>query len=68
MLAGLCEIGGGYLVWLAIKEGKSVWYAIVGSLILILYGFVATLQPREFREGLCHLWRILHCAFSALGI
>jgi small multidrug resistance family-3 protein len=23
VLAGLCEIGGGYLVWLALREGKS---------------------------------------------
>ena len=42
VLAGLCEIGGGYLVWLSVKQGKPLWYAIVGSLILILYGFVAT--------------------------
>lgn len=26
ILAGICEIGGGYLVWLSVKEGKSVWY------------------------------------------
>ena len=24
VLAGLCEIGGGYLVWLWLREGKSV--------------------------------------------
>lgn len=48
LLAGVCEIGGGYLIWLSIKEGKSVWYALVGSIILILYGFVATLQPTNF--------------------
>jgi small multidrug resistance family-3 protein len=23
-LAGLCEIGGGYLVWLWLREGKTV--------------------------------------------
>ncbi|MCC2236770.1 hypothetical protein J8K77_05820 [Bacteroides fragilis] len=28
MLAGICEIGGGYLVWLSVKEGKSVWRSI----------------------------------------
>ena len=28
ILAGICEIGGGYLVWLSVKEGKSVWKSI----------------------------------------
>jgi small multidrug resistance family-3 protein len=48
ILTGLCEIGGGYLVWLSVREGKSNWYAVAGSLILILYGFVATMQPQNF--------------------
>lgn len=48
IVAGICEIGGGYLIWLSIKEGKSFWFALAGSLILILYGFVATLQPSNF--------------------
>jgi len=28
--AGLCEIGGGYLVWLWLRENRSLWYAIAG--------------------------------------
>lgn len=47
-LAGLCEIGGGYLMWLWLKEGKPVWYGLLGGLILALYGFVATLQTANF--------------------
>ena len=23
LLAGLCEIGGGYLIWISVREGKS---------------------------------------------
>ncbi|WP_028545977.1 YnfA family protein [Paenibacillus taiwanensis] len=42
--AGLAEIGGGYLVWLWLREAKPFWYGIVGSLILIGYGIVPTLQ------------------------
>ncbi|MCG7409948.1 YnfA family protein [Paenibacillus sp. ACRRX] len=42
--AGLAEIGGGYLVWLWLREAKPLWYGIVGSLILIGYGIVPTLQ------------------------
>jgi small multidrug resistance family-3 protein len=48
LLAGLCEIGGGYLVWLWLKEGKPFWYGLAGGLILVLYGIVATLQPANF--------------------
>ncbi|HET6976065.1 MAG TPA: YnfA family protein [Pyrinomonadaceae bacterium] len=46
--AGLCEIGGGYLVWLWLRENKPIWFALVGGLILILYGIIPTLQPANF--------------------
>jgi len=48
LLAGLCEIGGGYLVWLWLKEGKPFWYGILGGAILVLYGIVATYQTASF--------------------
>ncbi len=48
VLAGLCEIGGGYLVWLWLREGRSVWVALIGVIILIGYGIVATFQPANF--------------------
>lgn len=47
-LSGLCEIGGGYLVWLWVREGKSIWLALGGAIFLTTYGFVATLQPATF--------------------
>lgn len=46
--AGLCEIGGGYLVWLWLRENKPFWFALVGAVILILYGVIPTLQPANF--------------------
>ncbi|MCL4424666.1 MAG: YnfA family protein [Firmicutes bacterium] len=48
LLAGLFEIGGGYLVWLWLREGKSLWLGVLGGLILILYGIVPTMQPANF--------------------
>jgi small multidrug resistance family-3 protein len=48
VLAGICEIGGGYLVWLWLREGKSFWFGIVGIAVLGLYGIVPTLQPVNF--------------------
>lgn len=48
VLAGLFEIGGGYLVWMWLREGKSVWHGILGGAILVLYGVIPTLQPATF--------------------
>lgn len=47
-LAGLCEIGGGYLIWLWLRQGRSAWLGLLGAMILSLYGVVATLQPASF--------------------
>jgi small multidrug resistance family-3 protein len=48
VLAGLCEIGGGYLVWLWLREGKPIGYAILGAVILIIYGIIPTFQLAHF--------------------
>ena len=48
LLAGVFEIGGGYLIWLWLKEGKGISYAILGALILVLYGVIPTFQPANF--------------------
>jgi small multidrug resistance family-3 protein len=48
LVAGLCEIGGGYLVWLWLRQGKSIWYALAGAGLLVLYGVIPTLQPAGF--------------------
>lgn len=48
VLAGLCEIGGGYLMWLTLREGRHWGYAAAGAAILILYGIIPTLQPAHF--------------------
>ena len=44
-LAGLGEIGGGWLVWQCVRERKSWWWAALGGIALVGYGFVLTLQP-----------------------
>lgn len=45
VLAGLAEIGGGYLVWLHLREGRPAWYGLLGTLALVLYGVIPTWQP-----------------------
>lgn len=48
VLAGLCEIGGGYLIWLWLREGKPIGFALTGAVVLVLYGVIPTLQPAHF--------------------
>ena len=48
VVAGLCEIGGGYLVWLWLRDGRGVVLGALGGLVLFLYGIVPTLQPAPF--------------------
>ena len=48
LLAGICEIGGGYLVWLWLRGGKPLWFAFIGALVLMLYAVIPTLQPANF--------------------
>ena len=45
LLTGLAEIGGGWMVWQAVRAGKPWWWALVGSAVLVVYGFLPTLQP-----------------------
>ncbi|MGV2802349.1 YnfA family protein [Clostridium perfringens] len=51
LLAGVFEIGGGYLIWLWLRQGKSSIYGIIGALVLILYGIIPTLQPENSNFG-----------------
>ena len=43
--AAIAEIGGAYLVWQSLREGKGWALAVVGGLALVAYGMIATLQP-----------------------
>jgi len=44
ILAGLAEIGGGYLIWQWLRENKPLWYGILGGIILVVYGVIPTFQ------------------------
>lgn len=48
IVAGLLEIGGGYLVWLWLRDGRGIVLGAIGGLILFLYGVIPTLQPSTF--------------------
>ncbi|MBD7937234.1 MULTISPECIES: YnfA family protein [Cytobacillus] len=44
LLAGIAEIGGGYFIWLWLREGKPFYWGIGGMVALALYGVIATFQ------------------------
>lgn len=48
VLAGLCEIGGGYLVWQWWRNGLPWFFGVGGAAALFLYGIVPTYQPTHF--------------------
>ncbi|WP_370572032.1 YnfA family protein [Methanomethylovorans sp.] len=50
ILAGIFEIGGGYLIWLWLRENKDFTFAIFGGIVLFLYGIVPTFQPSYFHR------------------
>lgn len=55
------QVGGGWLVWQTIRENKGWWMAVLGSLVLVGYGFIPTLQPtdsfgRIYGAYLCCCW------------
>ncbi len=50
-LAGLAEIGGGYLMWLWLREDRPLWVGLVGAAVVILYGIIPTFQPPTLDFG-----------------
>jgi small multidrug resistance family-3 protein len=62
VLAAVAEIGGAWLVWQAVREDKSWWWAGLGVIALGIYGFVATLQPDA------HFGRILAAYGGVLSL
>jgi len=49
-LAGLLEIGGGYLVWLWIREDYAFFVGLLGGFVVFLYAITLTIQPTHFHR------------------
>jgi small multidrug resistance family-3 protein len=45
VVAAIAEIGGAYLMWQAVKEGRGPLFAVAGAVALVGYGAIAALQP-----------------------
>jgi len=67
MLAGICEIGGGYLIWLWLRKGYSFWHGAMGAIVLVLYGIIPTLQPVIMPQAKLPFGRI-YAAYGAIFI
>ena len=48
MFAGLCEIGGGYLVWQWWRNHEHWLLGLFGAGILFVYAIIPTYQPAHF--------------------
>jgi small multidrug resistance family-3 protein len=67
--AAICEIGGAYLVWKGIKDGRGALWVVVGVLALGLYGVVAALQPsNEFGRVLAAYGGVFIVGSLAWGV
>jgi small multidrug resistance family-3 protein len=64
IIAGVCEIGGSYLIWLWMREGKSILYLVFGSIIVILYSLIASLQ----QAGFGRTFALYGCFFIVLSL
>lgn len=48
VVAGLFEIGGGWLMWKWLREHWAVGWGLLGAVIIVLYGIIPTLQQAHF--------------------
>jgi small multidrug resistance family-3 protein len=62
LVAGLLEIGGGYLVWLWLREHRHAALGVAGFVLLALYGVVPVLQERA------HTFGRVYAAYGAVFI
>jgi small multidrug resistance family-3 protein len=46
-LAGVAEIGGGYLMWRWLRADAAIWVGVVGAMVIVLYGVIPTLQDES---------------------
>jgi small multidrug resistance family-3 protein len=66
LLAGLCEIGGGYLVWIWLRERKPLAIGLAGMVVLALYGVVPTFQPPQ--NGFGRIYAAYGAVFIVLSV
>ena len=66
LVAGLLEIGGGYLVWLWLRQDRHTAFGAAGFLALALYGVVPVLQDRNHPFG--RVYAVYGAVFIVLSL
>lgn len=68
VVAAIAEIGGAYLVWEGVREGKGWALAVLGGLALVAYGLIATFAAlQRVPTGARRLRRRLRRRLAGLG-
>lgn len=68
-LAAVAEIGGAYLVWIGLRDGRGAWFVVAGGCALVAYGLIATLQPSaEFGRVLAAYGGVFIAGSLAWGV
>jgi small multidrug resistance family-3 protein len=68
LIAGLCEIAGGWLIWQSIRESRPVVLGIVWGIVALPLRCDPYPSTLSLRSRLRGLWRILHCLVFPLGL
>ena len=66
-VAAIMEIGGGYLVWLWIREKKTIVLALLGAIILFVYGYNTYNSASYFWKSICCIWWNIYYFFNNMG-
>lgn len=69
LLAGLLEIGGGWLVWQGVKERRAprALLALAGTLVVAAYAWVPLLQPPSPAAQFGRIYAVYGCVFIVLS-
>jgi small multidrug resistance family-3 protein len=46
-LAAVAEIGGAYLMWIGLRDGRGAWAVVLGGAALVAYGAIAAMQSSD---------------------
>lgn len=69
VMAGLAEIGGGYLIWLWLREGKSIFLGLAGGFRAGVIRHHCNISNVPYLwPCICCIWRGFHCSFCFMGV
>ncbi|KKH60343.1 hypothetical protein DU74_11195 [Methanosarcina mazei] len=68
ILAGVFEIGGGYLVWLWLRENKGALFGLLGGLIFSYLWSHPNLSIGKFWKSFCCIRRNFYYFLSYMGL